>query len=154
MLWLSPENRSLYRQQTENSIQAGQFVALAIRTVVADLFTELERTGPPEKLFSADQLPQLQDDISRYIRSQDIIALQILLQQWPDLHLRRLLDLNTKAAFLLVSSENGSRPFLAANLFPRSLEQSVRLSADKPERSTVDAYVASRAAWLLIGVGP
>ncbi|MCI5208823.1 MAG: hypothetical protein D3910_08525, partial [Candidatus Electrothrix sp. ATG2] len=57
------------------------------------------------------------------------------------------------AAFGRNQQKGGSRPFLAANLFPRSLEHSKRL-ADKPERSAVDAYVASRAAWLLIGVGP
>lgn len=106
----------------------------------------------PDRPFPASKLPSLQTDIRSYITSQDIIALKKLLDQWPALQFRRIIEMNSKGSFLLVSSETGRRPFLATNLFPRSLDQSVHLTAGKPDRGLIDAFVASKVAWLVVGV--
>ncbi|MCI5126774.1 MAG: hypothetical protein D3925_20410, partial [Candidatus Electrothrix sp. AR5] len=98
-LWLSPKTRSQYRHQLENTVQAQQFIALGIKSVVGDLFNRLANF-PPGKGLSPDQLPALQNDIRQYIEFQDIIALQRLVRQWPALHFSRFLEWNSGEAFL------------------------------------------------------
>ncbi|CAK8717659.1 hypothetical protein KKHLCK_06820 [Candidatus Electrothrix laxa] len=148
-LWLSPKTRSQYRHQLENTVQAQQFIALGIKSVVGDLFSRLA-SFPPGKGLASDQLPGLQNDIRQYIEFQDIIALQRLVRQWPALHFSRFLERSSGEAFLFVSTATGTRPVLVANLFPRSLEQTSSLSEDELNRANIEQYLSSKAAWLLI----
>lgn len=141
-LWVSPLARAAYRQQTDPSPQEQQFRALGVSSTQADLFAHLAALplagGLPENLRAA---------LERYIANPDIVVLAGARQRHPTLHLERVVDLNSRQGFLVVS--DGRRGLLAvANLTARDPTSSVTLPAAE-RRAAIAQFVDRRAAWLL-----
>lgn len=148
LLWLAPLARAGYRQQSENRLQAAQFDALGIPSREADLSREL-RQRPP----STPPLPApagLTAVVAHYQRSQDIVALQNLLRRWPHLRWERIIDLNSRQAFLWVG-DDADRPLLVANLAPRDGARRFQWPETGDPRETIDAFIDTRSGWLEFG---
>jgi hypothetical protein len=148
ILWLSPLLRTSYRQQTENQLQALQFRALGIPTVESDLYRYIAATQRQEE--SVSRLAALRTQIQQYVETHDVIRLRQLQLRWPDARFARLLDPDSRQAFLLVSTPSGTL-FLVANLSLREPQRSVRVPTDAVERDAVLRFIESRASWLEFG---
>ncbi|MEF8942038.1 MAG: poly-gamma-glutamate biosynthesis protein PgsC/CapC [Desulfohalobiaceae bacterium] len=115
LLWLSPLARKTYRQQPENRIQNKQFEALNIPTRHIDMVSFIAKNPSPRK----GSVPNtLLKRIERYIETQDIVELDRIQHMLPEGRFKRLIDMNTKQAYLLVSNQSG-QPLVLANLAPR-----------------------------------
>ncbi|MBS3733087.1 MAG: poly-gamma-glutamate biosynthesis protein PgsC/CapC, partial [Desulfobacterales bacterium] len=115
LLWLSPMARKTYRQQTENQIQNKQFEALNIATRQIDMVHYIANHSAS----MAETVPKaLGKHIKRYIETQDIVELDRIDHMLPKGRLKRLIDIDTKQAYLLVTNPNG-QPIVLANLAPR-----------------------------------
>jgi hypothetical protein len=149
-VWLSPLARSSYRQQSENLQEIARFTALGIESIEADLFGYLRERAVPKG--HVQQRPALQEDIGRYLVSQDIVSLRRVQQRWPGMRLRRLVDRDSRQSFLLVSDARDAA-LLIANLNPRGLDDQLHWVGAEGERELVLDFVNRRAAWLLVGEG-
>lgn len=151
MLWLSPRARAAYRQQADNHWQQVAFSALGIPSHERDL--------PPWILKGAlwgegsAVTAGFQTVLAQYLESQDIVSLRRLLVEWPQYRYQRVLDLNSRQAFLLVYGP-GDRLLLVVNLAPRHPGQRYRLAGRQGAAQTVEAFIATRAGWLEIGGEP
>ncbi len=140
LLWLSPTARFAYRQQDENRWQNAQFQAVEIPSWSTDLYQFLDRQRDWR------QAPDgMKDDVAAYLRQPDVVRLAQIKGHWPGWTWRRLLDTNSKQAFL-VASDAQQRLALVANLAPRG-EDSVTLDRSQLWDSLA-RYLARRAAWL------
>jgi len=146
VLWLSSLTRFSYRQQTDNYVQAAQFRALDLANVNAELHEFVNGRPWAEQISVPDTLRQ---QILRYITTQDIVALQQLVTGWPQFHFARLVDINTRQAFLSVSSDD--RLILLANLVPRDSERVYRAIRGQDNATLFSRYITTRAAWLMFG---
>lgn len=151
LLWLAPLTRAGYRQQSENQVQAAQFAALAIPTREVDLLRELRQYTP------AAQPPPVPAGvtamIAHYQRGQDIVALQNLLRSQPHLRCERIIDLNSRQAFLRVA-DAADRLLLVANLAPRDGARRFQWPETGDPGETIKAFIDSRAGWLETGGRP
>ncbi len=148
ILWLSPLSRDSYRQQTDNRLQEKQFRALGIPTLRADLAGYLSgraaaRRDIPDALLAA---------LRRYQDNHDIVALRRIQRRWPQWHLQRLIDLDTRQAFLTVADRRGV--FLVGNLNPRWPAMEIRSSASPLPQADVASFLSARAGRLLFGGRP
>ncbi|MEN8215975.1 MAG: poly-gamma-glutamate biosynthesis protein PgsC/CapC [Pseudomonadota bacterium] len=132
ILWLSATTRKYYRQQTE--LQYVQFNALNIPTVSVDLYEYIKARSTGEAVSKA-----FRARVKEYIQTQDILILQDLLTRWPQYRLERLIDVNSKQAFLLMYAADGKLS-LVANLFPRD--------PDSSYRDDVRRFIETRGGWL------
>ncbi len=146
VLWLSSLTRFSYRQQTDNYVQAAQFRALKLPNINA----ELHEYVAARQWAEAPSVPDvLRQQIVRYIGSQDIVALQQLVTAWPQFRFIRLVDINTRQAFLGVSA--GERLLLLANLVPRDTRQVYRVVRGQDNTDVFSRYISTRATWLEFG---
>jgi hypothetical protein len=144
-LWLDPLLRAHFRQQTENTLQARQFSAMKIVTVEDDLTHYLRQyyePMPPERVLRA-----LEETVTRYLKTHNIVILYDLLARWPQMSYTRLIDMNSKQSFLLIA-DHGHHLLLAVNLFPREMAQTVTIKGRQVRRETIADFVASGAARL------
>lgn len=115
LLWLSPMARKTYRQQTENQIQNKQFEALNIPTRQMDMVRYIAN----HPVSTGNSVPNaLRKHLKRYIETQDMVELDRMHQMLPQGRLKRLIDIDTKQAYLLVTNQTG-QPLVLANLAPR-----------------------------------
>ena len=144
LLWLSPNVRAHYRQQSENRTLAAQFYALQVMTLKADLSGYVLKQAP---WGDAAALPEaLKAQLRHYLADQDIIRLRQLTRAWPAYRFERLLDPNTDQAFLLVYTPAEALA-LVANLNPRELAQTFR--ADRTgAAATIARFMDTQALWL------
>lgn len=145
-LWLSPTTRAAFRQQTESKPMEDQFLALHIETVTEDLYNYLVSAPIPSSPPPSSDLSQLEKDLADYVYSQDIIALDSLLVSWPNLKFTRVIDVNSKQAFL-VALDGNNAPLLVANLKPLHSKGSYYLHP-RINREEVSRYIDSRSLWL------
>lgn len=148
MLWLSPLTRAAYSQQAENYWQGATFASLGIPSRELDLTAWLQQQA---RWGDGSQVPaEMRRVLGQYLESQDVISLRRLLQEWPQYRYERVLELNSRQAFLLVHDRQG-RLLLVVNLAPRQPAASLRL-ADRPTAAqTIEAFLETRAGWLEIG---
>lgn len=143
VMWLSALTRFSYHQQNLNYVQAAQFRALGLPLISAELHEFLEeRTWGDGRV-----LPQsLREDIVRYIQSQDIVALQNMVSRWPGYAFGRLLDINSRQAFLIVEADG--RVQALVNLVPRSLKSEYIAVKNLYPKLVLERFIFTRAAWL------
>ena len=82
--------------------------------------------------------------------TQDIVVLENLLFFSNDFEPVRILDINSRQAFLMLR-EPGGDPVLIANLSPRDPDRVFRFSDSGVNRKIIDDFVAYRAALLEYG---
>ncbi len=147
IVWLSPGLRAGFRQQTENILQEKQFAALRIPSVEGDIHDELSPFVERNALRSPDD--SLVELVQKYIVSRDVVLLDML-KKLRGVHLRRIIDFNSKQAFVEIR-DSSDNLLLFANLFPLDAEKVFPLVATGFTRSFVDDFVASRSAILKPG---
>ena len=147
LLWLSPNARAGYRQQSENQLQTAQFNSLQIATQEQDVGAYLSQ----QKAFStATTLNEnFRDLLTHYLNEQDVMRLQQVAGSAKDYgySLTRLLDRNSKQAFLLISNRAGV-PFALTNLAALSQETD-DIDATQPLAYQIEEFISQRKTWLL-----
>lgn len=118
-LWLSPQLRASYRDQTDYRVQVDQFQALGLAVLNADL---LDYAAP--RVIAAPLPEALLDAVLAYIDSADIVLLDQLQREWPTWQPQYLLDTDSGMAFLLLSDSTGHLG-LIAQLAPRNMARKV-----------------------------
>lgn len=118
MLWLSPHVRAGYRQQDQNTWQTAQFNAFEIEQIKSTLLAYVQQIG-----FSSDyseNISSIKPLLFAYMDNPDIMRLQQIIAQAKihHYHIKRLLDVSSKQAFLLIHHVNG-KIIAIANLLPR-----------------------------------
>jgi hypothetical protein len=145
VLWLTPEARSSYRQQSENRQEHARFSALGIETRDADLVNYILQQDTAD---SRLQVPvQLRESIGHYQSRADIVTLRKLQVQWPDYSWQRLIDRNTRQSFLAVF-DTQRQLCLVANLHPRQVDRMISVTARDTDPSRVRDFIGSRAGLL------
>lgn len=149
ILWLSPFTRTSYKQQTEGRWQNVQFNAVGIPSYETDLYTYIINS----RLIgdSSDVPPSMLEGIKRYVETQDIVELYNIRSEWSSFRFIRVIDINTKQAFLLIYSPSG-RLILIANLMPREPEGYITISG-KILRRDVSRFIDTRVGFLRFGGG-
>lgn len=149
LLWLSPLARKSYRQQMENRVQNDQFNALNIPTQQVDVarFLVHEATGPKT------QAPEeISDLVARYRQSRDVVQLSRLEQALDAYQLKRLVDMDSKQAYLYVARPDGV-PVCLANLAPRT-QKVLALDQSSMSPSQAREFVAHGGSWVFWGEKP
>lgn len=147
VLWLSPTARATYRQQQENRRLEAQFQALGVASYEKDLFSAI--TVMPRS--SSATLPvQLRERVMRYLATQDVVIMHAVIRGWPAYRFKRVIDPNSRQAFLLISQSNGTL-LAVANLAPRRPDRVLAVDAKSLQRSDVNGFVDSRMALLEFG---
>lgn len=145
IIWLSPFLRAGFRQQTENLLQDKQFAALEIPSREGDLFTEIVPYVEKKALRRPDH--KLVALVKDYISSHDVILLDSL-EKYRGVRLQRIIDLNSKQAFLKITDLNGNLLILA-NMFPLDNQRDWSLNPRGFTRTFMEDFVASRTAILM-----
>ena len=145
MLWLSPLTRSSYQQQSENRLMIAQFNALDIPSNDMPLYQKLAFDTSPG---SSKTIPvDLRNALTEYIQAHDIVVLSSLLTRWSDYKFERLIDIDSKQAFLLVYFPSGELA-IVANLTPGQTDKIVKVGVNNIDRLLIEEYINSRSAWL------
>jgi gamma-polyglutamate biosynthesis protein CapC len=151
LLWLSPELRAHYRQQTENRLEESRFASLGIPSESIDLYRYANRNrGTP----SPTPLPEaLKQQVNRYIDQQDIVLLHQLAARWKHHRFSRVVDINSRNAFLSIKTKDGSLIALA-NLVPRQKRTITATfgesgSQTQALQSLLREYIDSHSAWMI-----
>ncbi|GAB4540764.1 MAG: hypothetical protein Fur0020_10090 [Thermodesulfovibrionia bacterium] len=147
ILWLSPFTRTIYRQQTEGRWQNVQFNAIGIPTYETDLYTYIINSRSIGN--SSDVPPHMLEGIKRYVETQDIIELHNMRSAWGSFRFIRVIDINTKQAFLLIYSPSG-RLILIANLMPRDPEGYITITG-RVQKMDVSRFIDTRVGFLRFG---
>ena len=143
-MWLSPLARSGYRQQSENKAQEAQFRMLDIPNVDGDLYVEV---GAADQWTASELMPKaLRDELELYLVNYDIILLYRIRVQWPEYQFKRIVDANSRQAFLSVS-DRSAKVISVMNLLPRS-QRLVAISETENLNSRLAEFIESRATWL------
>ncbi len=147
ILWLSPNARAGYRQQSENLLQAAQFNSLNISSEELDLGSYLQQ----QHGFSSNSVLEqnFRALLNQYISDQDVMRLQQVAGSAADngYLLARILDRNSKQAFLLIQDSAGI-PFALVNLTAR-IQDASYIDAKSPLAGQVNEFINQRKAWLL-----
>ncbi|WP_075878595.1 poly-gamma-glutamate biosynthesis protein PgsC/CapC [Vreelandella massiliensis] len=144
-VWIAPSVRRAFALPTDDRQQQLQFQALEIETLNTPLAEQVARDG-----LSKAPLPERAASLlEHYVATDDIVALRTL--QHRGYRLARVLDPDSRQAFLLVAAADAPRAILAiANLNP--LSQAVtELTPDSPWTGEVEAFIDRRAFLLLTG---
>ena len=146
ILWLSPSARSGYRQQSENQLQAAQFSSFNISSLEQNLGSYLQQQAFSSNVALDDGFRVL---LSEYINEPDVLRLQQVVGNAENkgYSLTRLLDRNSKQAFLLIQDTTGI-PFALVNLTGRT-QDAYYIDGKLPLSVQVAEFINQRKAWLL-----
>ena len=145
ILWLSPFAREEFRQDTDNSPLDNQFRALDIGSSRADLVGLLE-----QRMFAdiRDQVfGELKSLIRRYVDYADIVSLYRLKSIDSELDYERVIDINSRQAYLLVTDRR-SRVVAVANLKPGQPDQEISVIDNGGVSAAAQRFLEARAGWL------
>ncbi|NYS62015.1 poly-gamma-glutamate biosynthesis protein PgsC/CapC [Vreelandella salicampi] len=144
-VWIAPSVRRAFALPADDRQQQLQFQALEIDTLDAPLTEQVERYG-----LSKAPLPEsVASLLEHYVATANIVALRIL--QHRGYRLARVLDPDSRQAFLLVTKADDARSILAiANLNPLS-EAVTELSPNTPRAGEVEDFIDQRAFLLRAG---
>jgi gamma-polyglutamate biosynthesis protein CapC len=147
VLWLSPNARASYRQQSENQLQAAQFNSLNIRSVEQDLGGYLQQQHAFKSNTALDDGFRI--SLTQYMVEQDVMRLQQVAStaKQKRYSLQRVIDRNSKQAFLLIQDAAGV-PFALANLAARTQDASY-VDDKMPLLGQVTEFINQRKTWLL-----
>ncbi len=147
-LWLSPFVRLSYRQVADGNSQSAHCFALGIETreeLLHDLLRVEDIHEQPDAL--PDRLVNL---LRLYQSTQDINALRAIQQLWPHYRIRRIVDRNSRRAFLLVEDRGKLLP-IVTNLAYSPTGQFFSRAAIPIEANRVRQFVDSNAVFLFLG---
>ncbi|MFZ2450732.1 MAG: hypothetical protein WAW36_09465, partial [Methylovulum miyakonense] len=147
VLWLSPKARAGYRQQSANVLQAAQFSSLQIPSLDENVGAYLEKLRAFSSNTKVDG--QFRDLLTQYLKEQDVLRLQQVLgaAEAKGYQLARLIDRNSKQAFLMVKDKSGI-PCLLVNLAARTWDATY-VDDHSPLTVQVAGHINQRKTWLL-----
>ena len=144
-IWLSPFMRKAYRIYSEIEQQESHFVSLNIPTVRQDVFQIVSsKTTTSQSPSIADDLFE---DVNRYLRSDNIIALKYLIDRYPSTRFTRAVDIDSLQAFLLIETPSNVSPIIV-NLTPRPDHVESIYEMEAINRESWNDFIISRFAWL------
>jgi hypothetical protein len=144
-LWLSPSIRATFRGQGENELQEAQFNDLGIPTTQGDL---LERVGKLGTAAPSRRIPpELKQAIEVFTTRQDVIALSSVMERWPAVRLERVLDRDSQQTFLLVQTEPGRWPAIAA-LRPKPGAEAMVMLRKEPKLAQMRDWITEHTGWM------
>jgi hypothetical protein len=144
-LWLSPRARSVYHQQDQSRQEQMRFNAVGIETLKTDLYDYLNSLENPIRLRPLST--SLQRQLSHYLDNGNVVALNELVERWPDYTWIRLIDLNSHQSFL-IGSKNQVGLSLLANLNPRHADSVFKVTGSRLSRNEIQHFIDSRKALL------
>ncbi len=142
LLWVSPLVRSSFKQQREDDSLSIQFISLDIPSVENDLFRQVDRVNKASKNTLEPILLTL---IKGYQDTLDVILLKKIAAL--DKKLSRVIDKNSKQAFLLVHNVKGELA-LVANLNPLDIHSVKHLTINNFSQPSVNSFIETRTARL------
>lgn len=149
ILWLSPAARKSFAQKTEDTWQEMQFRSLNIPTIEADLVEHISRSRPGN---TSSLAPSVRETIRKYSVSHDILILKQLKDSSDIFTMRRVIDINSKQAFLFVSSRDGHL-LMVSNLDPKAASKTLVLRPGRQAASVISDFINSRAGTLELRSG-
>lgn len=144
IIWLSPLSRLSFRQQTENKLQALQFVSVQIPTIQEGLYDYIRSQSLG---FTSSVPADMKGQLAHYLDEQDVVILQNIRTEWPAYKLERLIDKNTGQAFLVVYGPD-NKLLLVINLGALDLNKTIHLSPGSFNQDDVNKFTESHAGWL------
>ncbi len=157
LVWVTPEIRASFRQQTENRVQDLQFDAVGVQTVRGYIQRQLTEgtvweTGQPAP-------GALRERIKTYMETRDLVVLRTIIDRWPQWRFLRFIDLDSRQAFLLVyvtspAVEGDGRLLMTANLSPLNFTSTCRIGDGIDPEGTISRFLTNRSAWLVYGDSP
>ena len=148
-LWVSPLARSAYRQQSAEPGQAPDFEALGLTSRLESLETRvLEALAAPPPSPEHALPDAIERTLLDYLDTEDVVRLAATLEHRPELRLERVVDRESRRAFLLVFWHD--RLTAVAGLHPRQPKRRLTRLAAAIDRTLIADFVARGAAWLEI----
>lgn len=147
-LWLSPIARSSYSQGSAEPGQAAEFDILGIPGELARLDVRV-REALGERAPEQQPLPEaFVPELLAYLDTGDIVRLAAIMQRWPALRIERLVDRETRRAFMLVFWHEQIAGVAALN--PRHPRERLAHPAAALDQAVIAQFRARGAAWLEI----
>jgi len=151
ILWLSPQARSGYRQQTDNRLQQAQFDALHIPSVRMHILDYIRQQGYQ----ASDQL-QLSDALRTYLKHymerQDMVSLYGVWRESQRYQLTRVLDPSSRQSFLVIRLNQ--KVGVITNLMPMHIQRQIHVIGEHTLEDVLRGFVETRSAWLYFGSAP
>lgn len=144
--WISPLLRGEYRQQLEPTPQAMHFAALHLPSRELDLISHLKARQRAAQAVSED----LHSLLASYVQRQDIVLLDEAVRRYPKLRFERLVDVNTRLGYLLITDQQ-ARCLALVNLSARQQERRLTPAPGSSMQQALKAFVDSGSAWLMLG---
>ncbi len=142
-VWASPESRGRYRSNAGDHQQLAQCTALGIPNLETNLASHFSAVEPAPDPMSLES----RDDLIAYLRYQDILALERLHRDL-NLELTRLLDIESRQAFLLVTDPRG-RLLALARLGSSRYDRPVLMSPHQPVVPRIRDLLMGRTDFLV-----
>lgn len=149
-LWLSPLSRMSFKQQTENKQQEAQFIAANVPTSQGGLYSHIAQMPLG---YSTELSSELKAQLRQYLKEQDVLLLRAISREWPNYVFERLIDSNSKQAYLLIKNTR-HQLLLVMNLSALGPEKSMSIQPRTLDRAAIYRFTGSRAAWLEFGKIP
>lgn len=144
VLWVSPKTRSSFLDQEDNRQQHAKFLTLGINTDEVDLPRWSANTSSDiNQIVKIDVKP-----LQQFFISENIILLKQFIEKNSGFIFKRLIDINTRQAYLAVSHPQGGLMALV-NLQTHNPKEHILPTQGAPSHSNVQKFVDERARWLM-----
>ena len=144
IIWVSPAVRAGYRQQSENRQHQAQFAALGLEDSEMDLAAFVMQKRARSQHHLVDSLVVQVDD---YVAHADIVSLRALMHSWRGYTFSRMVDSNTRQAYLLIRKAKNKQLVALVNLAPTT-QQRLKLSPTVQDQKAIQEFIDRRQAWL------
>jgi hypothetical protein len=144
VVWVSPKTRSNFLDQENNRQQKAKFLTLGINSKEVDI----ARWVNDQKFNIENNLTINFSLLKEFFITENIIFLERFLNDNNNLRFKRLIDFNTRQAYLSVSHTQGKLLALV-NLQTHSSKEHIFTNNNPPSLIRIQNFVDERARWLL-----
>ncbi len=146
VLWVSPKTRRDFLGQEDNRQQHAKYLTLGINTSEVDIATWANHTKNTSALYKKVDF----SEFKKFIHTDNIVMLKRFVDQHSQYLLRRLIDINTRQAYLAISQPKGDLLALV-NLKTHNEKMYQIPNGKTPPIKLSQSYVDSRARWFIRG---
>lgn len=144
VLWVSPKTRSSFLDQEDNRQQQAKFATLGIPTNQVDIAKWANNTLDINPVMTFIDYSAMQD----FFITENIIMLKRFIEQHKHLSFNRLIDINTRQAYLAISQNQGGL-WALVNLQTHNRTLHSIANPASPTLSLAQKFVDERARWLV-----
>ncbi len=144
VLWVSPKTRSSFLDQEDNRQQRAKFSTLGINTKEVDIARWANQT----QVSNDKQIKINFSLLEEFFITENIISLKRFLNENTQYQFQRLIDINTRQAYLAMSFPQGDLLALV-NLQTHNGKNHILKGQDIPSLKRIQKFVDERARWLL-----